>query len=70
MFSLSDYHYELPEERIAQKPADHRDASKLLCLNRETGELAHQMFHDLSDLLLPSDVLVINNTEVIRDVWV
>jgi len=64
-FSLSDYHYELPEERIAQKPADQRDASRLLCLDRETEKLAHRMFHDLSDLLLPSDVLVINNTEVI-----
>ncbi|MDM8525781.1 tRNA preQ1(34) S-adenosylmethionine ribosyltransferase-isomerase QueA [Desulfococcaceae bacterium HSG8] len=65
MFSLKDYSYDLPEELIAQEPADQRDRSRLLCLNRETGGLSHHAFGDLYDLLSPSDVLVINNTEVI-----
>ncbi len=65
VFLLTDYKYDLPEELIAQKPAPRRDRSRLLCLNRNTGELSHHRFCDLCDLLSPSDVLVINNTEVI-----
>lgn len=65
MFSLTDYKYDLPEELIAQEPVSQRDQSRLLCLNRSTGELSHNKFCDLSDYLSPSDVLVINNTEVI-----
>jgi S-adenosylmethionine:tRNA ribosyltransferase-isomerase len=65
MFSLTDYDYDLPEERIAQVPIEGRDGSKLLVLNRFTGEIAHHTFLDIYDLLCPSDVLVINNTEVI-----
>ncbi|MBW2602809.1 MAG: tRNA preQ1(34) S-adenosylmethionine ribosyltransferase-isomerase QueA [Deltaproteobacteria bacterium] len=65
MFSLNDYDYHLPEERVAQKPVEGRDRSRLLFMNRETGEVAHHKFLDIYDLLSPSDVLVINNTEVI-----
>jgi len=65
MFSLQDYDYELPEELIAQKPAEQRDGSRLLVLKRNTGELVHRHFYELDEMLLPSDVLVINNTEVI-----
>ncbi|HAY40331.1 MAG TPA: tRNA preQ1(34) S-adenosylmethionine ribosyltransferase-isomerase QueA, partial [Desulfobacteraceae bacterium] len=65
MFSLSDYDYYLPEERIAQQPVAGRDQSKLLFMDRNTGEMAHHKFIDIYDLLSPSDVLVINNTEVI-----
>ncbi|OQX26347.1 MAG: tRNA preQ1(34) S-adenosylmethionine ribosyltransferase-isomerase QueA [Desulfobacteraceae bacterium IS3] len=65
MFSLTDYSYHLPEERIAQQPLAERDQSKLLCLNRESGSLSHHKFCEICDMLLPSDVLVINNTEVI-----
>ncbi|MDM8550675.1 tRNA preQ1(34) S-adenosylmethionine ribosyltransferase-isomerase QueA [Desulfobacterales bacterium HSG2] len=65
MFSLTDYNYDLPEDRIAQRPADQREKSRLLCLRRETGELSHHRFCDLYDFLSPSDVLVINNTRVI-----
>ena len=65
MFSLNDYDYDLPEERIAQLPVKGRDQSKLLFMDRTTGEIAHHKFLDIYDFLSPSDVLVINNTEVI-----
>jgi len=65
MFLLKDYDYHLPEALIAQRPVTHRDHSKLLFLDQETGEVSHHRFHDILDLLKPSDVLVVNNTEVI-----
>jgi len=65
MFLLNDYDYDLPEERIAQTPVEGRDQSKLLFMDRTTGEIAHHKFFDIYDFLSPSDVLVINNTEVI-----
>ena len=65
MFSLSDYKYELPAELIAQKPADCRDQSNLLVMDRQAGELFHHRFNMLGDFLKPGDVLVINNTAVI-----
>jgi S-adenosylmethionine:tRNA ribosyltransferase-isomerase len=65
MFSLSDYSYHLPEEFIAQNPAKERDRSKLLFLNRKTGELCHHEFSEIYKFLLPGDILILNNTEVI-----
>jgi len=65
VYSLQDYDYELPAELIAQHPAPKRDQSRLLVMNRRTGGLKHGRFSDLADLLSSSDVLVINNTEVI-----
>ena len=65
MYRLEDYQYDLPEERIAQAPTRPRDRSKLLVLERQTGETAHRRFFDLPDLLSSGDLLVINNTEVI-----
>ncbi len=65
MFSITDYNYDLPTELIAQKPVKKRDQSKLLFLNRKTGSLSHHKFYELFDLLLPTDVLVVNNTEVV-----
>jgi len=65
MYTLDDYNYELPENLIAQVPAPNRDESRLLHLNRAAGDTAHRQFRDVVDLLRPSDVLVINNTEVI-----
>jgi S-adenosylmethionine:tRNA ribosyltransferase-isomerase len=65
MFNLNDYDYHLPEDRIAQTPADQRDHSRLLLLDRQNGSIAHHRFYDVSRFLLPSDVLVVNNTEVI-----
>jgi S-adenosylmethionine:tRNA ribosyltransferase-isomerase len=65
MFSLNDYHYDLPADLIAQQPALHRDRSKLLCLDRRTGQLSHAAFNAIGDGLKAGDVLVINNTAVI-----
>ncbi|MBW1849052.1 MAG: tRNA preQ1(34) S-adenosylmethionine ribosyltransferase-isomerase QueA [Deltaproteobacteria bacterium] len=65
MFSPFDYHYELPKELIAQQPAHTREHSRLLCMDRNTGEMSHYRFHEISNLLMPGDVLVLNNTEVI-----
>lgn len=65
MYSLSDYNYLLPPERIAQTPAVRRDGSRLMVLSRRSGAVAHCIFNDLLDYLEPPDVLVVNNTEVI-----
>lgn len=65
VFSLTDYRYDLPEGLIAQKPADQRDQSRLLRMDRNTGRLSHHKFQDIYEFLCPSDVLVINNTQVI-----
>ena len=65
MYSLSDYDYHLPPELIAQKPLAQRDQSRLLVLNRKTGELSHREFSTLPDLLSPKDLMVVNNTKVI-----
>jgi S-adenosylmethionine:tRNA ribosyltransferase-isomerase len=65
MYALSDYNYELPPELIAQKPADQRDQSNLLVMNRKTGDLSHHRFNMLDTFLSPGDVLVVNNTAVV-----
>lgn len=61
---LSDFHYHLPEELIAQYPTDERSASRLLVLNGESGVLADQVFSDLPGLMNPNDLLVFNDTRV------
>jgi S-adenosylmethionine:tRNA ribosyltransferase-isomerase len=65
MFLLNDYNYDLPDDLIAQKPAPQRDRSKLLFLNKGTGRLSHHKFYDIYDLLLPADLLILNDTRVI-----
>ena len=62
---LSDFHYELPEELIAQYPAMERASSRLLCLDGENGHIKDLKFTDLPDLLQAGDLLVMNNTRVI-----
>lgn len=61
----ADFNYELPQELIAQDPLADRDSSRLLLLDRETGETEHKIFHDIVHYLRPGDCLVINNTRVI-----
>ena len=61
---LSDFDYDLPDDLIAQVPAPERDRSRLLVLDRETGAVSHRTFSDLADLLVPGDVLVLNDTRV------
>lgn len=61
----SDFDYNLPEERIARRPAADRQNSKLMVLDRERGEITHRKFFELPGLLEPGDLLVLNNTRVI-----
>ncbi len=60
-----DFWYDLPEELIAQTPLEKRDTSRLLALDRETGELAHRHFYDIIDYLNPGDCLVMNDSRVL-----
>ena len=61
----SDYYYNLPEELIAQTPAEPRDSSRLLVYHRESGEIEHKIFRDVADYLRQGDVLVVNRTRVL-----
>ncbi|MBQ9844387.1 MAG: tRNA preQ1(34) S-adenosylmethionine ribosyltransferase-isomerase QueA [Oscillospiraceae bacterium] len=60
-----DFYYDLPEELIAQTPLQQRDTSRLLALNKVTGELEHRHFYDILDYLQPGDCLVMNNSRVL-----
>lgn len=61
----SDFYYDLPEELIAQKPAEPRDSSRLLVYHRDTRQLEHKIFRDVIDYLKAGDVLVVNRTRVL-----
>ena len=63
--NVKDFDYELPEELIAQDPLEDRSSSRLMVLDRDTGEVEHKHFTDILDYLHPGDCLVINNTKVI-----
>jgi S-adenosylmethionine:tRNA ribosyltransferase-isomerase len=65
MLQTADFDYDLPPERIAQRPLDRRDASRLLVLNRDSGRLEHRQFTDLPAYLRPGDVVVANDSRVI-----
>ncbi len=60
-----DFYYDLPEELIAQDPLEDRSGSRLLVLDKHTGEMEHRIFKQITDYLKPGDCLVINNTKVI-----
>ena len=60
----SDFDYDLPQELIAQKPVEPRDHSRLLLLDRKTGQMAHRMFYDLPESLSEGDLLVFNDSRV------
>ncbi len=62
--SLKAYDYELPKELIAQKPLEKRSSSRLLHLNKQTGELRHMVFSDIAALLHPGDLMVVNSSKV------
>ena len=61
----SDFYYDLPQELIAQTPLDKRDASRLMTLDRVTGETAHHHFYELPDFLRPGDCLILNDSRVL-----
>ncbi len=63
--STDDFDFYLPEELIAQTPLEKRDTSRLLVLDKETGELEHRHFTDILDYMEPGDTLVLNDTKVI-----
>ena len=63
--NVKDYDYDLPEELIAQDPLEDRSSSRLMVLDRQTGEVEHRHFTDILEYLHPGDCLVINNTKVI-----
>ena len=62
---VSDFYFELPEELIAQYPLEKRDSSRLMVLDKKTGEIEHRKFHDILEYLNEGDTLVLNNTRVL-----
>lgn len=62
---INDFDYDLPKELIAQTPAEKRDNSRLMVVDRTSGEIAHKHFYDIVDYLKPSDCLVLNNSKVL-----
>ena len=65
VFNKSDFYFDLPEELIAQDPLEDRSGSRLLVLNKDTGETEHHIFREIIDYLEPGDCLVLNDTKVI-----
>jgi len=65
MFQRKDFHFDLPNELIAQTPLPDRSASRLLCLDGDTGALTHRQFIDVEELISKDDLLVFNNTKVL-----
>ena len=65
MLKTHDFYYDLPEELIAQTPLERRDASRLMTLDRKTGEITHRHFYDLPEYLRPGDCLILNNSRVL-----
>ncbi len=65
MYLISDYDYDLPEDKIAQVPCENRSQSRLMHLRRDGHGLFHRKFQDLPDLLHPGDLLVVNDTRVV-----
>ena len=61
----SDFYYDLPQELIAQTPLERRDGSRLMVLDRESGEITHRHFYDLPEYLHPGDTLVLNDSRVL-----
>ena len=62
--NVSDFNFDLPEELIAQHPLEKRDESRLMVLDKKTGEIKHEKFYDIIDYLKEGDTLVLNNTRV------
>ena len=62
---VEEFDYDLPKELIAQDPLEQREMARLLTVSKETGELSHNIFKDIIDMLNPGDCLVLNNTRVI-----
>lgn len=63
---LADYDYELPDELIASRPTAARDGSRMMVVDRAGGTVTHRMFHEFADMLAPGDLVVLNNSKVIK----
>ncbi len=63
--NINEFDYDLPQELIAQTPLEKRDSSRLLIMDKNSGELVHEHFNNIIDYLVPGDVLVLNDTKVI-----
>ena len=61
----SDIYYDLPERLIAQHPLERRDSSRLMVLDKKTGAIEHRVFSDLTEILMPGDCLILNDTRVL-----
>ncbi|WP_300683148.1 tRNA preQ1(34) S-adenosylmethionine ribosyltransferase-isomerase QueA [Acutalibacter sp. 1XD8-36] len=61
----SDFSYDLPQELIAQTPIEPRDSSRLMTLDKHTGETCHRHFYDIADLIQPGDCLILNDSRVL-----
>src|SRR5690606_19561137 len=61
---LSQFKFNLPESLIASEPADHRDESRLMVLDRQTGKIEHRIFRDVLEYFDDKDVMILNNTKV------
>ena len=61
---VKEFDYELPEELIAQTPLEKRSDSRLMIVDKKTGEIEHKHFYDIIDYITENDVLVLNNTKV------
>ena len=66
MNKLSDFDYAIPKELIAQYPAESRDSSRMLVLDRKTGKITHKKFSDFPDYIKKEDILVLNDTKVMN----
>jgi S-adenosylmethionine:tRNA ribosyltransferase-isomerase len=64
VYRTSDFDFRLPPEQIAQSPAERRDASRMLVVDKASGELSHRVFSDIVEYVAPGDVLVLNETRV------
>ena len=66
LMKLDLFYYDLPEKFIAQEPLEQRDKSKLMILNRKTGEISHDVFYNISRYLKKDDILVLNESKVTK----
>lgn len=61
----SDFYYDLPQELIAQSPAEQRDMSRLMVVDKKSGRIEHRIFHDFPSFIKPGDCLILNDTRVL-----
>ena len=67
---LSQFNFKLPEELIAQEPASGRDESRLMVVNRKTGEIKHEFFKDVIQHFDEGDIFIFNDTDFGHNLWI